>query len=498
MRLSALLTPLLLISQAAFAQVVVRVDTPAELISAIEYANTRTEQTRIRVAPGQYDFTRTFSSDYGPSMLPPITSDVVIFGHLADDTVLSAQRIARHFVVLEGGRLTLRHVTLTNGTLECKDQGCEQAGGGAVANVGGVLRLDYCVVSNNSVYYSEGLGISHGGGISSVDGELHINHSRIYGNLAMIHGGGIGLVNGTATLSDSIVSSNGLSPYVGNGGWGDGAGINVVGTTLTITRSTVSANTGPRNFEFNTWGAGIKNTSGDVRLIDSAVTENVGPYGGAGGGIYNAGKLLVRNSTISGNVNGILGGGIYNTGELILRSATLANNEISGVNECCYPGAASGTPTFPAGCDHINNPEACYLGGGGLWNEPSGTVRVESTALAQNFGPASMTVPDCGGSLISAGHNALGTSAQCTFQARPTDQIDIDARISTELHDSGEPGEAHYPLLTDSPLIDAGGLIGHDCQPRDQLGNTRNDGNGDGEVRCDVGAVERLSLPATP
>jgi hypothetical protein len=102
--------------------------------------------------------------------------------------------------------------------------------------------------------------------------------------------------------------------------------------------------------------------------------------------------------------------------------------------------------------------------------------------------------------LITEGHNALSTDALCTLQPSPRlhggdtyDQVNVDPRIG-DLQDDGDPGNAHYPLLADSPLIDAGGRIGNDCTPRDQIGQHRVEGDQDhgGGHICDVGAIEFL------
>jgi hypothetical protein len=59
------------------------------------------------------------------------------------------------------------------------------------------------------------------------------------------------------------------------------------------------------------------------------------------------------------------------------------------------------------------------------------------------------------------------------------------------LEDDGEPGNAHYPLLASSPLIDAGGSVGDHCTPRGQIGDPRVDAHrGEHGILCDVGAIE--------
>ena len=62
-----------------------------------------------------------------------------------------------------------------------------------------------------------------------------------------------------------------------------------------------------------------------------------------------------------------------------------------------------------------------------------------------------------------------------------------DPRLGS-LVDNGTPGNAHLPLLSDSPAIDAGGTAPADhgtgdCPWRDQIGRRR-------VGACDIGAIE--------
>ena len=105
-----------------------------------------------------------------------------------------------------------------------------------------------------------------------------------------------------------------------------------------------------------------------------------------------------------------------------------------------------------------------------------------------------MLGPDCGGTFTSQGHNAVGTGADCTLKpaVKGTDThdlINVDPRLAA-LEDNGAAGNAHYPLLADSPLIDAGDKVGLRCTFRDQIGQRRLDGDHDGNVDCDIGAIE--------
>jgi hypothetical protein len=58
------------------------------------------------------------------------------------------------------------------------------------------------------------------------------------------------------------------------------------------------------------------------------------------------------------------------------------------------------------------------------------------------------------------------------------------------LRDNGGAGNAHFPVLGQSPLIDAGGLISTNCTKFDQIGQPRVDGDGDRLRECDIGAIE--------
>ena len=111
--------------------------------------------------------------------------------------------------------------------------------------------------------------------------------------------------------------------------------------------------------------------------------------------------------------------------------------------------------------------------------------------------PADVYAPDCGGVNYSNDFNAIGVVLErsCRLVERGSigpaanDRLNVDTQLG-DLTDNGEAGNAHVPLLSGSPLIDAGGKVLFACTLRDQLGQRRTDGDHDGGVECDVGAVE--------
>jgi len=309
------------------------------------------------------------------------------------------------------------------------------------------------------------------------------------------------VLGGAAALLNSIVSGNTVSQ--GNGPLGTmmrGFGLYIENAEVSIDHSTVSGNTNNSAAARGVFhGFGIFN-SGTVRIANSAVVRNAAtqlyPRGaGAGGGIYNAGAMFIDDSTVAENTAGTLGGGIANFGKLTLRRATVTRNQVAGITQ-----GAPGRIPYPVGCGIVPpDTDGCIVGGGGIWIDPAATTTALSSALALNTlatsAPGGSFGPDCAGTIVSDGHNAIGATTDCQLQ-RPgsstpaaSDLLGVDAELG-DLTDDGAPGHAHVPLLRGSALIDGGGKVFFGCAARDQLGELRNDGDHDGRVECDVGAVE--------
>jgi hypothetical protein len=81
-------------------------------------------------------------------------------------------------------------------------------------------------------------------------------------------------------------------------------------------RITVSGNHASRVFQI---GAGVQAEIDGLTITDGR-TQVLSPDMGAG--IFNAGTLTVRDSTLTGNSSG-RGGGIFNAGTLTVRDSTL-------------------------------------------------------------------------------------------------------------------------------------------------------------------------------
>jgi hypothetical protein len=286
-----------------------------------------------------------------------------------------------------------------------------------------------------------GLMLTHGAsGIRSGGAVLNRGTLTLMGVTVMdnatsagVGGGGIATTSGTVRLEDTAVLHN----LAGMGG-----GLDVTGGMVTVTRSTFRGNISQDG------GAAIENgafaTAGEVHIQDSSLYGNLSEFGSSG--IFNWGTMTITNTTIASNSAGsaftdVLG--VWNLGgTLHVLNSTIADHH---------------TP-------FTLRPQPALLNQGGV-------VTVENSILAGNG-------VDCGGTILSLDANLLGVGCEVVLQ--PDDQVVTSPGLAAFV-DDGLPGHAHFPLLADSPAINA--AHGLTCPPQDQLGQPRHG-------TCDIGAVE--------
>lgn len=254
-------------------------------------------------------------------------------------------------------------------------------------------------------------------------------------------GGGARVSQGSLTLNDVVVSGN---DAVNGGGIRNSA-------TLTVNRSTISGNRATLNAGGD--GGGLSSSGGTSTLVNSTVSGNTATANG--GGVASGGGTRLRNVTITANTAGDDGGGLFHTSD-------------------------------------------------------SGSINVRNTIIAGNSDTAGGNTPDCGqqfpggaGVVTSEGFNLIGDDEGCgNFATASGDQVGtlaspIDPLIGP-LANNGGPTPTHLPL-TGSRAIDlanSAGCFSNDANSGsplavDQRSFTRPlDGDRDGGVRCDVGAVE--------
>jgi len=462
----------------------VRAATTDELIAAIIFANTHNRPTAIHVESGTYNFNQTFGSNFGDSVLPPITTTVLIDGRNAVTTIFDGQQgasvSARALTVLTGGNLLIRNLTLRNFLVQC-DIDCTTNGGGGLENAGGDVRIEDCTISGNFVLEQNG-NPTLGGGIFNQSGRMEIERTTVTQNSSIaVGGGGIAATGGSVLIRHSVLSENN-AVRGGPHSISFGGGLYVAAAKVWVTGSTIAGNTTSAccDDELLGSGSGIYNGGGEVWVTDSAIIQNMGfAEAGFGGGISNNGRMRVVNTTIADNSTASGGGGIFNFTDLTLQGVTIANNislnQRSSATECALPEGA-------------DLPE-CDIGGGGVGTDEAATTHMADSVIASNVSGG-----NCYGVIVSAGHNAIGSDSSCTLDpahGAAHDLPSVDPRLGP-LSDNGQPGNAHYPLLPDSPLIDAAGEPGRFCSNRDQIGNPRVNAEDPhhGSPLCDIGAIE--------
>ena len=266
-------------------------------------------------------------------------------------------------------------------------------------------------------------------------------------------------------------------------------------------------------------GAGANKTTIDAAALDrlfhvlprstltlSGVTITNGSAD-SGGGILNAGTLIVTDSTVQGNASGGTGGGIANEGTATITQSTLAGNSAVGdgggfhssgtasiTNSTVSGNWTTGDGSSGGGISNqtgaslalVNNTIAqntAMARGGGI--DTGGTADITNTIVADNTAPLG---PDIYGTVISQGYNLIGEKADSTGWLG-SDLLDTDALLGP-LDDNGGPTLTHA-LLPQSPAVDAGTDI--NAPAIDQRGTRRpQDGDGDGTDTPDIGAVERF------
>lgn len=319
--------------------------------------------------------------------------------------------------------------------------------------------------------------------------------------------------NGPVVTLRNVTLANGRTAQTG----GPSSGLTTdAGTSTALYDSVV------RDCDSSVFGGGIQNW-GTLDLIRVSVTGNAMPPGGGGvtstgGGIFSAGRLTVRDSLIADNF-ATRGGGInvVNSGS----SAQIVNSTISGNHALGGGGGLRVTANARASISFstiTDNTAAESPGadpddnGGGIFVGSGGVVDLGNTIVAENSDGRSTFdadySPDCYAptafSAVSSRDNIIG---ELTDNCQLRDVIfgntsgiifgnagsPIDPGL-LPLADNGGPTLTHA-LDPSSLAVDADDAVTSstffDCPSADQRQIARpQDGDGDGTLSCDLGAVE--------
>ncbi|MGI8329123.1 hypothetical protein ACRYCC_04105 [Actinomadura scrupuli] len=156
-----------------------------------------------------------------------------------------------------------------------------------------------------------------------------------------------------------------------------GGGIRNAGT-LVLNFVTLSGNTATANN-----GGGLHNTGVAVLVrTHLAANSNQGP-GGDGGGIYNDGTLTLLESRLTGNVATRNGGGIYTTAGHTTRviQSSISGNSAANLGGGLYN---LGTTSLDRSVVALNQAVGNNTAGGGIFNAAVGGVTLSRSSVTKN------------------------------------------------------------------------------------------------------------------
>ncbi|HQZ20730.1 MAG TPA: choice-of-anchor Q domain-containing protein [Thermoflexales bacterium] len=306
------------------------------------------------------------------------------------------------------------------------------------SNGGGIYNSGDLLIAADSRIFANS--VSSGGGIYNLK-KAEVAGTWIYSNTASL-GTAAGIYNaGEFLLSQSVVASNTMSLafMAGSGIWNETGGI------FTSTNTLVQGNTGGdsglgvgnddhaqflmiggavRNHTASSDGANVYN-SGSFAMTAGAVLEN-GKASAAGGNLYNdsVGNAYIINSNIlSGTATS--GGGVWNAGSVVMTGARVISNVVSqyggGIYTSGFVTLTSGTQidkntsTYGGGLYINTNASAFILGsrvfsntailGGGMESALTSTLIISNSLVYSN---AASTI---GGGLYTLGFTSIEQSA---------------------------------------------------------------------------------------
>lgn len=377
--------------------------------------------------------------------------------------------------VTPSGQLVVEGVTLAAN---------RAVGGGGIATLGGHVVLREVTLGGN---VAAGLG----GGLSAYRSEAHeaarvvVHDSRVLDNGSTFGGAGIAAEDVRLELHDTVVAGNGTR---GEGTPPHGGGLMLLNDASALVQgSYLLENTA------SSQGGGVLVDQSRMELVDSTLEANRvvhmadrGPIGGGGLAAIDS-SVVIGNSTFEGNL--ALGEHSNGGAVLVTRWDDEADDGVTLAAHVTFNG------------NRADAPGDTIAVGVGAWPP----TRMAASAEVQLFssivnGADDHCVELAAGRIITLGGNIEDTDSCDQLDPAAGDLLERDPRLGPLEVPPGRLTPVRG-LREGSPAIDSAPDTGAGtgCPATDQLGHLRPaDGDGDGTIACDRGAVEVNALPPAP
>jgi len=230
----------------------------------------------------------------------------------------------------------------------------------------------------------------------------------------------------------------------------------------------------------------VQSGSISLRAITLANGGGAGFFNAGGGAIHvqTGSSLTLERCTFTGNTGNAGGGAISNNGTLSATHCTFAGNHVlSGSSESGGGGALanSGTATLTH-CTLADNSSTPY--GGGAVSAFGVSLTLSNTIVAGNNASSGPDIFHGAGTITTTGVNLLSNLAGSGLSVGSS--VIVGAPNLAPMGNYGGPTKT-MPPLPGSPAIDA--AVGSSIST-DQRGFPIQDGDGNGSILPDIGAVE--------
>ncbi|CAN5448328.1 hypothetical protein BH11PLA2_BH11PLA2_40180 [soil metagenome] len=337
-----------------------------------------------------------------------------------------------------------------------------------------ILRANANINTADTIVFQNGLS----GTITLTTGQLLISDPlTINGpgaDLVTISGGGATrhfALNGTGVID---VTMRGLKLSGGNGSTGaatnvfaDGGSITSTDENLTLENMVLTSNS---SSGANDGGAITLTSSGNLIIRNSTLSGNVaGSSAGADGGVLYinlAGNVTIENSTLSGNSANGRGGALYlRNGTQIISNTTISGNTTSsaagtgggGIAVLGTTGSVSIRNSTIVNNSSISSSTTAGANGGGIASTPSGVpLTFESSIVAGNSSSTTATDISSAAAGITLINSAVGVATGFTQDGSSANNLAFGINLKLgALQSNGGIGFTHLPAA-DSPLLDKG------------------------------------------